>query len=132
MAVGFRHKEIKKMRDFRKYEVWQLSYDFCLSIYKISAKFPKEEAYGLVSQIRRASISIATNISEGCGREGDKEFAAFLNIALGSANEAENLLLLANGLQYIENEKSDGLLEQLNLIKKKIFLLRQKLINKPA
>jgi len=110
------------MRDFKKYEVWQLSYDFCLSVYKISAKFPKEETYGLVSQIRRASISIATNISEGCGREGDKDFATFLNIALGSAN----------GLNYIENEKSEGLIEQLNLIKKKIFLLRQKLINKPA
>lgn len=77
------------MRDFRKYEVWQISHQFCLEIYSITRLFPKEELYGLTSQIRRAALSIPTNISEGCGRNSEAEFAHFLNIALGSAHETE-------------------------------------------
>ncbi|WP_317133530.1 four helix bundle protein [Flavobacterium humi] len=79
------------MRDFKKYEIWQMSHDFTLEIYKITSQYPKEEIYGLISQIRRASSSIPTNISEGCGRNSDNEFNQFLNIALGSANETEYL-----------------------------------------
>ena len=76
------------MRDFKKYDIWQLSHFFTLEIYKITSNFPKEEVYGLTSQIRRASAFIPTNICEGCGRNSDKEFNQFLNIALGSANES--------------------------------------------
>ena len=69
------------MRDFKKYEVWQLGRKFSLEIYSNTKNFPPEEIYGIISQIRRASISIPTNISEGCGRKSDKEFANFINIA---------------------------------------------------
>lgn len=65
------------MRDFKKYNVWQLSHLFTLKIYSITSSFPKEELYGLTSQIRRACASIPTKISEGCGRNGDKEFNHF-------------------------------------------------------
>ena len=92
------------MRDFKKYDVWQMSHSFTLEIYKISTSFPKEEIYSLTSQIRRASSSIPTNISEGCGRNSDKEFNQFLNIALGSACETEYLLILSKDLQYLNND----------------------------
>ena len=69
------------MRDFKKYDIWHLSHLLTLQVYKLTATFPKEEIYGITSQIRRATVSIPTNISEGCGRNSDKEFNQFLNIA---------------------------------------------------
>ena len=120
------------MRDFTKYEVWQLSYEFCLRIYRISQQFPKNEVYGFTAQIRRAALSIPTNISEGCGRASEKEFAAFLNIAIGSATETENLISIAYGLHYLEDPDHQQLDDEINLIKKKLYHLRQKLITNPA
>ena len=113
------------MRDFKKYDIWQLSHSFTLEIYKITSNFPKEEIYGLTSQIRRASASIPTNISEGCGRNSDKEFNQFLNIALGSANESEYLLLLSKDLKYINSELFESLEKDINQIKSKIYKLKQ-------
>lgn len=113
------------MRDFKKYDIWQLSHSLTLEIYKLTIHFPKEEVYNLTSQIRRASSSIPTNISEGCSRNGDKEFNQFLNIALGSANETEYLLILARDLQYLNLETATALLEKVNTIKSKIYKLKQ-------
>lgn len=118
------------MRDFKKYDVWQLSHFLTLEVYKITSDFPKEELYGLTSQIRRASASIPTNISEGCGRNSDKEFNQFLNIALGSANETEYLLILSKDLSYISIEKFETLEIQINTIKSKIFNLKKAMIDK--
>lgn len=115
------------MRDFKNYNVWQLSREFCKEIYEITKVFPNEELYGITSQIRRASISIPTNISEGCGRISEKEFKYFLNIALGSAHEVENLLILSNDFQYITNEQFEIINENINLIKKKLYHLIQKI-----
>lgn len=117
------------MRDFKKYDVWQISHSFTLKIYKITMNFPKEEIYSLTSQIRRASSSIPTNISEGCGRNSDKEFNQFLNIALGSACETEYLLILSKDLQYLDNEVFVKLETEVNLIKSKIYNLKKALIN---
>jgi len=116
------------MRDFKKYDIWQLSHSLTLEVYKITTDFPKEEIYGLSSQIRRAVASIPTNISEGCGRNSDKEFNQFLNIALGSANETEYLLILSKDLNYINNEVFENLEKGTNTIKSKIYKLKQKLI----
>jgi four helix bundle protein len=113
------------MRDFKKYDIWQLSHSFTLETYKITSNFPKEELYGLTSQIRRASSSVPTNISEGCGRSSDKEFNQFLNIALGSACETEYLLILSKDLQYLNNEIAEKQLEKINNIKSKIYKLKQ-------
>ncbi|WP_445709701.1 four helix bundle protein [Flavobacterium mesophilum] len=95
----------------------------------MTSLFPKEELYGLISQIRRASSSIPNNISEGCGRSSDKEFNQFLNIALGSANETEYLLILAKDLQYLNNEIAESQLEKINNIKSKIYKLKSCLLS---
>jgi four helix bundle protein len=115
------------MRDFKKYDIWQLSHSFTLEVYKITSDFPKEELYVLTNQIRRAALSIPTNISEGTGRNSDKEFNQFLNIALGSANETEYLLILSKDLSYVSNEKFETLEIQINTIKSKIYKLKEKL-----
>lgn len=115
------------MRDFKKYDIWKLSHVFTLKIYELTKSFPKDETYGLISQIRRASSSIPTNISEGCGRSSDKEFNRFLTIALGSASEVEYLILLSKDLKYIDDTLFNSLNEEINIIKKKIYTLKQKL-----
>lgn len=104
-----------------------MSHLFTLRIYEVTKYFQKEELYCLTSQIRRSATSIPTNISEGCGRSSDKEFNYFLNVALGSANETEYLLILSNDLKYLNSEKFDSLNREINVIKSKIFSLKEKL-----
>ena len=115
------------MRDFKKYDIWKLSHQFTLTIYSISTSFPKDETYNLISQIRRSSLSIPTNIAEGCGRNSDKEFNQFLNIALGLATETEYLILLAKDLNYLDEVNYILLEQQINTIKIKIYTLKNKL-----
>jgi len=83
------------MKDFRELKVWEKAHQLTLEVYKATTIFPKDELYGLTSQIRRACASIPANIAEGCGRRGDAEFARFLGIAMGSASELDYHLLLA-------------------------------------
>ena len=97
------------MKDFRQLKVWEKSHQLALAIYNATKEFPKEELYGLTSQIRRASMSIPTNIAEGCGRNTDAEFARFLQIAMGSASETEYQLLLSNDLGFLNKEQYDKL-----------------------
>jgi four helix bundle protein len=92
------------MKDFKNLEVWAIAHAFTKKIYIISGKFPKEEVYGITSQIRRASTSIPANIAEGCGRKSEKEFSRFLQIASGSASEVEYLLLLTNEIGYLKKD----------------------------
>ena len=114
------------MRDFRKYDVWQLAHSLVLEIYNVTKTFPREESFGLTGQIRRAVLSIPTNISEGCGRNSDKEFNQFLNIALGSASETEYLIILSQDLNLLNLETATELLQKVNHIKSKIFKLKEK------
>ena len=90
------------MQEFRKLLVWRKSHELTLTCYGFTKDFPADERFGLTSQIRRASASIPTNIAEGCGRSGTREFGHFLNIARGSASELEYLLLLAHDLGLLE------------------------------
>ncbi|MGA3210546.1 MAG: four helix bundle protein [Terriglobales bacterium] len=103
------------MRDFRQLQVWQKSHELTLAAYKATAAFPKHELFGLTSQIRRCSASIAANIAEGCGRDGSNEFHRFLQIASGSASELEYHLLLAHDLRLLADrefsELNDGVTE---------------------
>ncbi|MBP5768462.1 MAG: four helix bundle protein [Fibrobacter sp.] len=93
------------MRNFKSLEIWKKSHQFTLDVYKLTKDcFPKDELYGLTSQIRRSSASIPTNIAEGCGRKSNTELSRFLQISLGSATEAEYQLLLAKDLGYINEE----------------------------
>ena len=89
------------MRDFRELKVWEKAHQLVLDVYRITAAFPQDERYGLTSQMRRASVSIAANIAEGCGRQGDAELARFLQSAIGSASELEYLLVLARDLSFL-------------------------------
>ena len=89
------------MKDFRELKVWEKAHQLTLAVYHATAAFPKEELYGLTSQMRRSSASIPTNIAEGCGRDGDAEFKRFLQIALSSTSELEYQLLLAHDLRYL-------------------------------
>ncbi|MFN8596496.1 MAG: four helix bundle protein [Anaerolineae bacterium] len=89
------------MQDFRSLKVWEKAHRLTLEIYQVTHAFPKEELYGLTSQIRRASASIPTNIAEGCGRGTNADFSRFLQIALGSASELDYHLLLAHDLHYL-------------------------------
>ncbi|HOB74882.1 MAG TPA: four helix bundle protein [Phycisphaerae bacterium] len=89
------------MKDFKDLKVWQKSHQLVLSVYKATTGFPREEIYGLTSQMRRAGVSIPANIAEGCGRGGDAELARFLQISMGSASELEYLLLLTHDLNLL-------------------------------
>ena len=89
------------MRDFRDLKVWQKAYALTLGVYKATARFPREEQFGLTSQLRRAAASISANIAEGCGRSGEAELARFFQIAMGSASELECELSLARDLGYL-------------------------------
>ena len=89
------------MQDYRNLEVWKKSHELTLSVYESTSQFPREEIYGLTSQIRRSCASIPTNIAEGSGRESAADFARFLQIAVGSASETEYLILLSRDLKYI-------------------------------
>lgn len=92
------YREENVVRDFRKLRVWEKAHQLTLGIYGVTRGFPKEESYGLTSQMRRASSSVPSNIAEACGRHGDNEFTRFLDIAAGSASELEYQLLLSHDL----------------------------------
>lgn len=95
------------MLNFKDLAIWQRSHQLTIDIYRATLKFPKEEIYGLTSQIRRAVASIPTNIAEGCGRRTNAELANFLNIASGSASEVEYEILLAKEVGYITEEQCE-------------------------
>jgi four helix bundle protein len=97
------------MRPFRDLKVWRKAHGLTVAVYKATRTFPKEELYGLTSQIRRSSASIPANIAEGCGRSGGPELARFLHIALGSASELEYHLLLAHDLALLKSPDYDRL-----------------------
>jgi four helix bundle protein len=94
------------MRDFRKIEAWQLADDLAVAVYEATKAFPKEEVYGITSQIRRAVTSVAANIVEGASRESAKDYAHFLQIARGSLAETQYFLHLARRLGYLDQERA--------------------------
>ena len=103
------------MKDFKELKVWAKAHEVTLLVYDETRKFPREEMYGLTSQLRRAAASVAANIVEGCGRRSDGEFKRFLQIARGSACELEYHLLLARDLKFLNEEhfrKLDGLVAE--------------------
>jgi four helix bundle protein len=115
------------MQDFKKLNIWQKSHLLALDIYRITETFPKEELYGLTSQIRRACISIPSNMAEGCGREGGADLVRFFQIAQGSASELEYQLMLACELKYLNNKDYENLEFQLNEIRRMLTNFIQKL-----
>jgi four helix bundle protein len=111
------------MQDYKKLEVWQKAHFLALSVYEVTKVFPKDELFGLTSQVRRACISIPSNIAEGCGRGGNSELCQFLKIALGSANELEYQLILAADLKLINTNDHKNLNKQINETKAMLITL---------
>jgi four helix bundle protein len=115
------------VKDFRQLKVWQKSHELVLQLYRITASFPRSEAYSLTTQIRRAAVSIPSNIAEGCGRYGDAELARFCHIVSGSVSELEYQLLLARDLKYIRPDDYDKLMQQTIDIKRMLTVFVRKL-----
>ena len=116
------------MQDFRRLKVWQAGHALTLDVYKVTQGFPKAELYGLTSQLRRAAVSVPTNIAEGSARRTDAGTRYFLEIALGSATEVEYLLLLAQELGLIDSALQSSLCDRTQALRKMLnaFIRRLK------
>jgi len=115
------------VQDFRNLKVWEKAHALTLDVYKATKSFPRDEMYGLTSQIRRASVSIGSNIAEGVCRRGDVEFARFLQMAAGSASEVEYHLLLARDLELLKTADCERLSDEVVEVKRMLASLMQKL-----
>ena len=111
------------VKTYKDLDIFKGGYKLSLHIYKLTTLYPKDELYGITSQLRRAAVSVPLNIAEGYGRKSKDDFKRFLRISLGSANETETLLLLSKDLGYIESKKSEELIKQYNILGKKIYKL---------
>ncbi|RIV68539.1 four helix bundle protein [Flagellimonas aequoris] len=102
------------MHRFKELTTWKLSKEFCSDIYEVTTSFPETEKFGIINQLRRASVSVPSNIAEGCSRKSNKDFSRFLEIAIGSMYELETQLLISNDLGFVSKEKTQELIEKLN------------------
>jgi four helix bundle protein len=114
------------MRNFRELRVWRDSIDFAALVYQITKYFPAVEQFGLTRQVRRSVVSISSNIAEGCSRSSDKDFCHFLEIALGSAYEAETQLIIANRTELLDTDKLDECVESLQRLQRQLTALINK------
>ena len=108
------------MHRFKELEIWKRSRLFCSDVYNVTSKFPESEKFGLINQLRRASVSIPSNIAEGSSRHSNKDFSRFLEITLGSCYEVETQLLIAYDLRFMNEQQLQHLLIELNEITKMI------------
>jgi four helix bundle protein len=115
------------MHNFKELKVWHKSIDLSVDIYNAMMGLPSDEKYGLISQMKRCSISISSNIAEGSGRGSDLQFKHFLNISQGSAFELETQLIISNKLHLLTDELTEDLLNQTTEIQKMIYSLERKI-----
>lgn len=115
------------MHKYKELKVWQKSMELVTDIYKVTAKFPDGERFGLISQINRASVSIPSNIAEGAGRNSTKEFLHFLSIAHTSSYETETQLIISKNLNYLSINQLDVLTEKINEWQKMSYSFQSKL-----
>lgn len=118
------------MKTHKDLDVWKKSVSLVTSIYDVTRAFPKDEMYGITNQIRRSAVSIPSNIAEGSARQGDKEFAQFLFISLGSLSELETQLIIAHNLKYLTLNEYESLINQLEEIRKMLLGLIKFVKNK--
>lgn len=111
------------MQAYRDLKVWQRAHKLTLGIYELTNSFPKHELFGITSQIRRSSVSIAANLAEGCGKFGNKDIANFFQISLGSLHETEYYLLLSRDLTYISNQEYENQNAELQEVKAMLISL---------
>jgi len=120
------------MQNYKDLKVWEKAHLFTLNVYEETKTFPKEEMYSLTNQLRRAASSVPANIAEGCGKNGNIGLAHFLNIALGSSNEAEYFLILSKDLNYLKEEKFQQLYNLINEVKGMLIALINKVRTAPT
>lgn len=120
------------LRNYKDLQVWQKAYQLCLEVYKATGEFPKHEVYGITAQLRRAAVSISSNISEGYGRKTTKEYIQFLYIGYGSLCELETQILLSADLGYIEAERLKKLQDQISEVERMLKALINSLEKKPS
>jgi len=108
----------RKINNHKDLDVWNKGVSLVTDIYKLTKNYPKDEVYGLANQMRRAAVSIPSNIAEGASRNSDKEFIQFLYIALGSASELETQIVISRNLSYIEDAESETYLKNIESLKK--------------
>ncbi|MBO5848526.1 MAG: four helix bundle protein [Bacteroidales bacterium] len=108
------------MRDFRQYEVWKKAIYFTTDVYKLTETFPSSEKFGLINQLQRAAVSIASNIAEGASRTSEKDFVHFLEISLGSSFEVETQLLISKNLNYISEAQHSAIIKELDILQKQL------------
>jgi four helix bundle protein len=106
------------MHNFKELKIWTKALDLSMSVYKVTASFPKDDRFGLISQIKRSAVSIPSNIAEGAGRNSDKEFIYFLSVANGSAYEIQTQLLISNKLNFLKDNVLESMLNELDEIQK--------------
>jgi four helix bundle protein len=114
------------VKDFKQLNVWAKAHQLTLRLYEVTRLFPREEMYGLTSQIRRSAASVPANVAEGCGRRSDGELTRFLQIARGSASELEYHLLLARDLRFLEHNEFDRLQGELVEVQRMLTALVQR------
>src|SRR5574338_386289 len=117
-----------QIRSYKDLEVWKHSRKLVKAIYQVTKTFPREERYEIVSQMRRAVISIPSNIAEGHARLGRKDFANFISIAIGSSAELETQVILCQDLEYLGEDKTQELLALIDRIQKMLHRLYQSVI----
>lgn len=115
------------MHNFKELKVWQQGIDLVVETYRRTKIFPDSEKFALTNQIRRASVSIPSNIAEGCGRSSNKAFRNFLDISLGSCFELETQLIISERLEFLDKDSFENLNEQVTSIEKMIFKLHKSL-----
>lgn len=115
------------MRNFRNLDIWKDAIDTAVDIYNATQDFPREEEFGLKSQLRRASVSISFNIAEGSSRSSDREYVRFLEIAEGSAFEVETQLIVSTRVSVLASRKSEKLMQQIQSLQRRINSLIQKI-----
>lgn len=115
------------MQPFRKLLVWKKAHTLALDVYAATRGFPDSERYGLLSQSRRAAVSVPVNIAEGCCRDGDREFARFLQVAAGSASELEYKILLSHELGLLAESTYQHLADEVGEVKRMLSALIRKL-----
>jgi four helix bundle protein len=114
------------VRGFKELKVWQKAHEMTIAVYESTRAFPREELYGLTSQLRRSAASIGANIAEGCGRRSDGEMSRFFQIARGSASEIEYHFMLARGLRYLPDEEFRRLSGQADEVQRMLTALIQR------
>lgn len=117
-----------KRHNFRKLSIWQKAIDLATIIYEVTQHYPKQEMYGIVSQMGRSTVSISSNIAEGAGRKSKKEFSQFLRIAYGSVCELETQLIISRNLKMISEESFEKLFDKNDEIQKMIYVFEKNLL----